>query len=337
MTFDEARAQFPVLERIAYLNAGTFGPIAGATYDAMQRRARARRRSRPQRSAALRARDGAAGGGAHAPRVARLRRPATGRRSRRAPRTGATSSSPASASASGRRDRDDDRRALRPARPTATPRARRVVVVDPEPEAIRAAVTPRTRLLALSAGALDDGSCPARAGAARGHGRPRPRRRRPVGGRDSGRRRGSRLPHDLGPEVAVRPGLDRGAGRRRPRSLARGGAELLLPGRVRARWGLRAPARSRTLRRGLVAGLVARRPARGDRQPARLGFDHAASVADRCRELLAERVEVVVPEPSARRSSPSMRRAPRGRRCRGHRRSRSTPPASTCARSREPD
>ena len=28
MTFEEARAQFPVLERIAYLNAGTFGPIA---------------------------------------------------------------------------------------------------------------------------------------------------------------------------------------------------------------------------------------------------------------------------------------------------------------------
>lgn len=28
MTFDEARAQFPVLERFAYLNAGTFGPLA---------------------------------------------------------------------------------------------------------------------------------------------------------------------------------------------------------------------------------------------------------------------------------------------------------------------
>ena len=31
MTFDEARAQFPVLERTAYLNAGTNGPLAGAT------------------------------------------------------------------------------------------------------------------------------------------------------------------------------------------------------------------------------------------------------------------------------------------------------------------
>jgi L-cysteine/cystine lyase len=35
MTFDEARALFPVLERVAYLNAGTFGPLARATADAI--------------------------------------------------------------------------------------------------------------------------------------------------------------------------------------------------------------------------------------------------------------------------------------------------------------
>jgi len=35
MTFEEARALFPVLERIAYLNAGTFGPLARATADAI--------------------------------------------------------------------------------------------------------------------------------------------------------------------------------------------------------------------------------------------------------------------------------------------------------------
>jgi L-cysteine/cystine lyase len=35
MTFDEARAQFPVLERLAYLNAGTNGPMARATVEAM--------------------------------------------------------------------------------------------------------------------------------------------------------------------------------------------------------------------------------------------------------------------------------------------------------------
>jgi len=35
MTFEQARAQFPVCERFAYLNAGTFGPLARATIDAM--------------------------------------------------------------------------------------------------------------------------------------------------------------------------------------------------------------------------------------------------------------------------------------------------------------
>jgi len=35
MTFEEARAQFPVLRRYAYLNAGTNGPLARATVDAM--------------------------------------------------------------------------------------------------------------------------------------------------------------------------------------------------------------------------------------------------------------------------------------------------------------
>jgi len=35
MTFDEARAQFPVLERFAYLNAGTNGPLARSTITAV--------------------------------------------------------------------------------------------------------------------------------------------------------------------------------------------------------------------------------------------------------------------------------------------------------------
>ena len=42
MTFEEARAQFPVLDRFAYLNAGTFGPMARTVADAVaaeQRRA----------------------------------------------------------------------------------------------------------------------------------------------------------------------------------------------------------------------------------------------------------------------------------------------------------
>jgi L-cysteine/cystine lyase len=39
MTFDEARAQFPVLERYAYLNAGTTGPLARATVAALEAQA----------------------------------------------------------------------------------------------------------------------------------------------------------------------------------------------------------------------------------------------------------------------------------------------------------
>jgi L-cysteine/cystine lyase len=35
MTWEQARAQFPVLDRYAYLNAGTFGPLARSTLDAM--------------------------------------------------------------------------------------------------------------------------------------------------------------------------------------------------------------------------------------------------------------------------------------------------------------
>jgi selenocysteine lyase/cysteine desulfurase len=40
MTFDEARAQFPVLDRYAYLNAGTNGPLARSTVDALVDQAR---------------------------------------------------------------------------------------------------------------------------------------------------------------------------------------------------------------------------------------------------------------------------------------------------------
>jgi L-cysteine/cystine lyase len=41
MNFDEARAQFPVLDRLAYLNAGSMGPLARATVEAMAARERA--------------------------------------------------------------------------------------------------------------------------------------------------------------------------------------------------------------------------------------------------------------------------------------------------------
>ena len=38
VTHDEARALFPVLERYAYLNAGTLGPLAQPTLTAMEAR-----------------------------------------------------------------------------------------------------------------------------------------------------------------------------------------------------------------------------------------------------------------------------------------------------------
>ena len=41
MTFEEARAQFPVLERLAYMNAGTNGPLARSTAEAMAEQERA--------------------------------------------------------------------------------------------------------------------------------------------------------------------------------------------------------------------------------------------------------------------------------------------------------
>jgi selenocysteine lyase/cysteine desulfurase len=50
MTHAEARAQFPVLERFAFLNAGTFGPLATSVVEAMateQRRALAEGRMNP--------------------------------------------------------------------------------------------------------------------------------------------------------------------------------------------------------------------------------------------------------------------------------------------------
>ena len=36
MTYEEARAQFPVLDRYAYLQAGSVGPLARGTIDAMR-------------------------------------------------------------------------------------------------------------------------------------------------------------------------------------------------------------------------------------------------------------------------------------------------------------
>ncbi len=47
--FAEARSQFPVLERIAYLNAGTFGPLSRSTVEAVARELARELRGRAQR------------------------------------------------------------------------------------------------------------------------------------------------------------------------------------------------------------------------------------------------------------------------------------------------
>jgi len=148
MTFEEARAQFPVLEQFAYLNAGTFGPIARTTHDAIS--AELDRDCRDGRS-----------GGPHFTRVMELRERL---RERIAGLVGSEASQVALTTSTtdgcnivlgglgiGPEDEivttTDEHFGLLGALATS---GARVVVVAPDPDAIRAAVTPRTRLLALS-------------------------------------------------------------------------------------------------------------------------------------------------------------------------------------------
>jgi L-cysteine/cystine lyase len=144
----EARALFPVLERLAYLNAGTFGPVAQPTADAL----RAQLDDELERGRfgkeyfdnvlALRAEARAALGslvGAPAEHVSL---------------TGSTTDGcniVVGGLGLGPEDevvttREEHFGLLGPLHASGA----RVVVVDAEPEAILAAVTPRTRLLALS-------------------------------------------------------------------------------------------------------------------------------------------------------------------------------------------
>jgi hypothetical protein len=97
MTFDEARAQFPVLERYAYLNAGTNGPLARATVEALTAQAEHEleegRSGRPQFDALLEARETARRELAAV--IGSIRRSS---RSSTRPRAAAAPSSPASGS-----------------------------------------------------------------------------------------------------------------------------------------------------------------------------------------------------------------------------------------------
>jgi L-cysteine/cystine lyase len=148
MTPAEGRALFPVLERLAYLNAGTFGPVARPTADAVQAQLDAELaqgrfgKEYFERVLGLRAGARAALGSlvGAAPELVSL--------------TGSTTDGCNIVLAGldlGPEDevvttREEHFGLLGPVHASGA----RVVVVDAEPEAIVAAVTPRTRLLALS-------------------------------------------------------------------------------------------------------------------------------------------------------------------------------------------
>jgi L-cysteine/cystine lyase len=155
MNFAQARAQFPVFERFAYLNAGTFGPLARATVEAMEERQRLdleRGRSGPdffpeamaQRDT-LRAQI-AALVGAEAEQVALTCSTTDGCNIVLA----GLDLSPADEIVT---TADEHFGLLGPLHASGA----RVVVANPEPGAILAAVTPRTKLLALSQVLWTDG------------------------------------------------------------------------------------------------------------------------------------------------------------------------------------
>jgi L-cysteine/cystine lyase len=155
MDFDQARAQFPVFERLAYLNAGTFGPLARATVEAMEERRRRDLeigRSGPDFfSEVIGLRD-------------RLREKIASLVGAEAAQVALTCSTtdgcnivlagldllPADEVVT---TTDEHFGLLGPLHASGA----RIVVADPEPEAILAAVTPRTRLLALSQVLWTDG------------------------------------------------------------------------------------------------------------------------------------------------------------------------------------
>jgi L-cysteine/cystine lyase len=148
VTFAEARALFPVLERLAYLNAGTFGPVARPTADAV----------RAQLETDL---DNGRFGKDYFERMLELRQGArealgslVGAPPEHVSLTGSTTDGCNIVLAGlGLRSedeivttREEHFGLLGPVYASGA----RVVAVDAEPDAILAAVTPRTRLLALS-------------------------------------------------------------------------------------------------------------------------------------------------------------------------------------------
>ena len=148
MTLEEARAQFPVLERIAYLNAGTFGPMPRAVLDAvraaLQRDAQEGRSGLPYFEEVMGLRDALR---------ARLADMVSADPLQIALTSSTTEGCNIVLKGLGLASSDEivttssEHFGLLGALSVS---GARIVVVEPEPDAIRAAVTPRTRLLALS-------------------------------------------------------------------------------------------------------------------------------------------------------------------------------------------
>ena len=262
MTFEEARAQFPVLERYAYLNAGTFGPMARSVADAIAaEQLRALEEGRVNRAAFEQV------PGAAAARPGRGSRSSLGVPPENVALTTSTSEGcNVVLNGLGLAADDEivttdcgalraDRAARRePGRGAGRARARPAGGRGAS-RPILAEVGPRTKLIALSDVLWITGHrLPWRELRERDR-RPRARRRRAVGRRDPGRRGGRRLLHRLRPEVAVRARPDRRALRPEPgracasrsRAISRSASTTSTPGRSSRR---RAPTDStRTSRR----------------------------------------------------------------------------------------
>jgi L-cysteine/cystine lyase len=293
MTFEDARAQFPVLERIAFLNAGTFGPLSRGTAAAVRtwldHDLGEGRSGMPYFVAVMELRDQA-----------------------RAALAGLVGVDPACVALTASTtdgcnivvsglglDADDEivttsceHFGLLGALAVSSAR---VVVADPEPEAILAAVTPRTRLIAVSQvlwttgqvlpvrelreqtgipvlvdGAQSVGAIPVDAA-----------------GVDFLTVSGQKWlcgPDSTGAVVVSDPERLRVTS---PSYFAQAGYEP--DGTFERRPGA-ARFEPNWLSGSSLAGLLAALESRPD-----WAFDHAAAVAEHCRELLADRVELVTP------------------------------------------
>ena len=300
MTFDEARAMFPVLERVAYLNAGTFGPLARETIAVMleqlERDLERGRSGKPYIDEMLEER-------------ARVRGAIAELLSADLERISLTASTTDGCNivllGLGLEPHDEivttDTEHFGLAGPVfasgATVRVARVQQLGAE-EALEAIVAEVTDEDAAARGVPCDLDERRRVGRARVEGADGPSdrgRRRAVRRRDRRRRRRDRLLHGVGAEVALRPGVDRRSVRRRCRRAARRPSGLFRAAVVRARRPLRGARGSRAIRSrlDLVAALKGLAKALGLAPKWR--FERIAEAAARCREALAERVRVVTP------------------------------------------